>query len=275
MSSPFDTEGLEATHKSSSPKAIVIKAPGTNCELESRDALIRAGADAIILTTHEIYKLPELLLRARILLFAGGFAHGDDIASARILANQFRLRLGDTLLRFINDEGGFALGICNGFQAMVKLGLLPRKDTTVLRQEVSLVHNDSGHYECRWVRMKVEDSPCLFLPKGTTLEMPVGHGEGKFVVGESFDADHSDLVALRYVDEEGRPATTYPANPNGSLSSIAGITDPSGRVLGLMPHPDRSYLPYQHPQHHRREIAEHEMGGATLFHHLVEAARHS
>ena len=272
MSSPFDTEGLEATHKSSSPKAIVIKAPGTNCELESRDALIRAGADAIILTTPEIYKLPELLLRARILLFAGGFAHGDDIASARILANQFRLRLGDTLLRFINDEGGFALGICNGFQALVKLGLLPRKDTTVLRQEVSLVHNDSGHYECRWVRMKVVDSPCLFLQKDTTLEMPVGHGEGKFVVGETFD---SDLVALRYVDEEGRPATTYPANPNGSLSSIAGITDPSGRVLGLMPHPDRSYLPYQHPQHHRREIAEHEMGGATLFHHLVEAARHS
>lgn len=257
------------------PKAIVIKAPGTNCEIESRDALIRAGADAIIKTTHEIYEFPEFLLRARILLFAGGFAHGDDIASARILANQFRLRLGDTLLRFVNDEGGFCLGICNGFQALVKLGLLPRKDPLKLQQEVSLVHNDSGHYECRWVRMKVEDSPCVFLPKGEILEMPIGHGEGKFVVSEHFDSDDSDLVALRYVNEDDSVATDYPQNPNGSLSAIAGITDPTGRVLGLMPHPDRSYLPYQHPQHHRREIAEHEMGGATLFQCLVEAARSS
>lgn len=258
------------TSGASRPKAIVLKAPGTNCEIESRDALIRAGADAEIKTTHEIYENPEMLLRARILLFPGGFAHGDDIASARILANQFRLRIGDTLLRFVNDEGGFCLGICNGFQALTKLGLLPRKDVTTLRQEVSLVHNDSGHYECRWIRMKVEDSPCLFLQKGETLEMPIGHGEGKFVVGPSFDAAHSDLVALRYVDEDGHPATDYPDNPNGSLSSIAGITDPTGRVLGLMPHPDRSYLPYHHP---RRGIPEEAMGGATLFGHLVSAAR--
>ncbi|MEZ5987973.1 MAG: phosphoribosylformylglycinamidine synthase subunit PurQ [Planctomycetota bacterium] len=249
----------------SAPRAIVVKAPGTNCELESRDALRVAGAEADIVTTAELYREPERLLAARILLLPGGFAHGDDVASARILANQMATRLGDVLRRFVDDEEGLVLGICNGFQALVKLGLLPRAPGEPLRQRVSLVHNASGRYECRWVRLRVEDGPCRFLPRGTTLEMPVGHGEGKLVFAEDWGAAGS--VALRYVDADGRATDGYPANPNGSLDAIAGLTDATGRVLGLMPHPDRSYLPWHHPRHHP------EPGGAVLFRHLVETAR--
>ncbi|MAE77569.1 MAG: phosphoribosylformylglycinamidine synthase [Planctomycetes bacterium] len=251
--------------------ALVIKAPGTNCDVENSDALRRAGASVEVATTGELLASPEMILRKRILCLPGGFAHGDDVASARILANQCRLRLGDTLQRFVDQEGGFVLGICNGFQALVKTGLLPRT-AGGLRQECSVVHNDSGHYECRWVRLRIESSACAWLPQGDVWEMPVGHGEGKFVPGPNFDAEASNLVAFRYVDADDSPTTDYPANPNGSLAAIAGLTSPDGRVIGLMPHPDRSYLPYHHPDWGRRELEGDEMAGAKLFRALVAAA---
>ncbi len=252
--------------------ALVVKAPGTNCDIETADALRRAGADPRVLTTRELLTDPEQILRARILCFPGGFAHGDDIASARILATQCRLRLGDVLERLVDTEGGYVLGICNGFQALVKLGLLPRQAAGKLAQEVTVVHNDSGRYECRWVRLRVADSACKFLPAGALWEMPVGHGEGKFVPGPSFDASSSGLVAFRYVDASDAPTDGYPANPNGSIAAVAGITDVSGRVLGLMPHPDRSYRATQHPDRLRTAIADDDMAGAQLFRRLVEAA---
>ncbi|PIE23482.1 MAG: phosphoribosylformylglycinamidine synthase [Planctomycetota bacterium] len=255
------------------PHALVLKAPGTNCDFETLDALERAGATTELVTTHVLFAEAERLLRARILCFPGGFAHGDDIASARVLAGQMRHRLGDTLLRFVEQEGGYILGICNGFQALVKLGLLPRMNSGSLQQEVSLVHNASGQYECRWVRLRVEDSHCAFLPKGMVFEMPVGHGEGKFVASERFDAGRSKLVALRYLDAEGSPTQDYPYNPNGSTHAVAGLTDPSGRVLGLMPHPDRSYLAAQHPRRLHQEIRDEDMAGHQLFSALVEAAK--
>lgn len=250
------------------PLALVLKAPGTNCERESIDALERAGARTELLTTLELLAAPERLERARMLVFPGGFAHGDDIASARIWANQCRRRIGPEILRFVHEDGGHVLGICNGFQVLVKLGLLPGQQGG-LEQEVSLVHNDSGHYECRWVRMRVTASPCSFLPEGELWEMPVGHAEGKFVPGPGFDAGTSPLVALRYVDPEGQVTGRHPHNPNGSVAAVAGLTDPTGRVLGLMPHPDRSYLTRQHP---RRRHAP-PMAGAELFARLVRAAK--
>jgi phosphoribosylformylglycinamidine synthase len=255
------------------PRALVVKAPGTNCDVESAQALSRAGAEPEIVPLGEVLQEPGLLLRSRIVCFPGGFAHGDDVASARVLAVLLRLHLAPTLLRFVEQEGGHVLGICNGFQALVKLGLLPRQEAGTVRQETSIVHNASGHYECRWVRMRVEPSPCKFLPAGSFLEMPVGHGEGKFVPGERFDAERSPLVALRYVDAEGKPTLDYPANPNGSAAAVAGLTDPTGRVFGLMPHPDRSYLPWHHPQHLRRPVSEDDMAGAVLFRGIVAAAR--
>lgn len=246
------------------PHALVLKAPGTNCDIESCDALERAGATASILTTSELLADPELIFGARILLFPGGFAHGDDIASARILANLIRLKLGDTLRRFVDEEGGFVLGICNGFQALVKSGLLPRERGAELAQRVSVVHNDSGRYACEWVRLRIEESRCSWLPKGEIWDMPVGHGEGKFVPGPGFDTQ-SDLVALRYIDD---------SNPNGSVDAVAGICDESGRVLGLMPHPDRSYLGHHHPQSRIRAIDDEETSGSKLFRALVTAAMH-
>lgn len=254
------------------PHAIVLKAPGTNCDIESADALMRAGATATILTTHELLEDPELIFGARILLFPGGFAHGDDVASARILANQIRLRLGDVMRRFVDDEGGYVLGICNGFQALVKSGLLPREKGAALKQRVSVVHNDSGHYVCRWIKLRVENSRCTWLPRGEVWDMPVGHGEGKFVPGD-LDTD-GDLVAFRYVDADGKANSAAPVNPNGSVAEIAGICDESGRVLGLMPHPDRSYLGHHHPQSLLRPIAHEETSGHRLFQALVDAARH-
>lgn len=257
---------------SGEPGALVLKAPGTNCDFESADALARAGARPEIVTVHELLERPERIFESRILCVPGGFAHGDDIAAARILANQCRLLLGEALLRFVNDEGGFVLGICNGFQALVKLGLLPRTDTSRIRQQASIVHNDSGKYECRWVRMRIEPSACGFLEAGTIWEMPVGHGEGKFIPAADFDVEGSGLVTLRYVDETGQPTQEYPANPNGSIGAVAGLCDPTGRVLGLMPHPDRAYLPQHHPQSTRREVSEQAMAGARFFRSLVEEA---
>lgn len=254
------------------PHALVLKAPGTNCDFETLDAFERAGATSELVTTHDLFAAPERLLRARILCLPGGFAHGDDIASARVLASQLRHRLGDVLLRFVEREGGYVLGICNGFQALVKLGLLPRTEAGQLTQQVSLVHNASGQYECRWVRLRVAASRCAFLPEGEIFEMPVGHGEGKFVAGEHFDAGRSHLVALRYVDESGAPTQEYPENPNGSVHAVAGLTDATGRVLGLMPHPDRSYLAVQHPRRLHEDVRDEEMAGARLFGALVRAA---
>lgn len=246
------------------PHAIVLKAPGSNCDIESANALERAGATASIVTTSELLADPEMIFGARILLFPGGFAHGDDIASARILANQIRLRLGDVLRRFVDEEGGYVLGICNGFQALVKSGLLPRKQGEDLEQRVTVVHNDSGQYVCRWVKLRIESSRCTWLPQGDVWDMPVGHGEGKFVPGPDFDTQ-GELVAFRYVED---------TNPNGSVDAVAGVCDESGRVLGLMPHPDRSYLGHHHPHARLRKIDEDESSGNKLFRALVDAAQH-
>ena len=256
-----------------SPRAIVVKAPGTNCDVENADALRRAGAEAEVVPTTALLEEPERILDARILCFAGGFAHGDDVASARILATQLRLKAGDVLREFVDERGGYVLGICNGFQALCKLGLLPREPGAPIRQTVSVVHNDSGHYECRWVRMRVENSPCAFLTPGEELYMPVGHGEGKFVPGPEFDAANGGLVSLRYIGEDGSEASEYPQNPNGSIDAIAGICDSSGHVFGLMPHPDRSYLAVQHPRRLQESIRDEDMAGMKFFVGLVNAAR--
>ncbi|HMQ22142.1 MAG TPA: phosphoribosylformylglycinamidine synthase subunit PurQ [Planctomycetota bacterium] len=253
------------------PHAVVVKAPGTNCDVETADALMRAGASASVHTTHEWLEDPELILGARIVVFPGGFAHGDDVASARILASLLRARLGPVLRRFVDQEGGHVLGICNGFQALVKAGLLPRERGQDLAQRVTVVHNDSGRYACRWVRLRVEASRCAWLPRGEVWDMPVGHGEGKFVPGADFDTK-SELVAFRYVDANGDDAQTAPANPNGSIDAVAGICDESGRVLGLMPHPDRSYLGYHHPLALIAPRDDDETSGSKLFRALVNAA---
>jgi phosphoribosylformylglycinamidine synthase len=181
------------------------------------------------------------------------------------------MRLGDRLLAFV-DGGRFVLGICNGFQALVRLGLLPRMAGT-LRQEVTLTYNLSNHYECRWVTLKSSKSRCVFVPEGWTMRCPAAHGEGLLLAANA--REHALLgeegyVVFHYVDDAGMPTETYPCNPNGSPHGIAGLTDVTGRVLGLMPHPDRAYLPHHMPDWRRTGLGK-DGDGLALFAAMVRA----
>jgi phosphoribosylformylglycinamidine synthase len=216
---------------------------------------------------------PALLDRFALFVVPGGFAYGDDIAAGRVLANELRTRLGERLLQFI-DRGGLALGICNGFQALVRLGLLPRMGGA-LQQEVTLTFNLSSHYECRWVTLKSSKSRCVFVPEGWTMHCPAAHGEGMLLTANARERallGEEGYVVFRYVDPRGQPTESYPSNPNGSPDGIAGLTDVTGRVLGLMPHPDRAYLPWLMPDWRRTGLAK-DGEGMALFTAMVQAAQ--
>jgi phosphoribosylformylglycinamidine synthase len=256
------------------PPVLVLRAPGINCERETCDAFARAGGAPELVHVKSLLASPRDLQRFAILVFPGGFAYGDDIAAGRVLAHEMRARLGDELMTFI-DRGGLVLGICNGFQVLVRLGLLPRVGGGPLRQEVTLAGNLSNHYECRWVTLETLPSRCAFLPAGLALRCPAAHGEGRLLTAD--DAARALLtdegyVAMRYVDEEGRATERYPANPSGSRGGIAALTDWSGRVLGIMPHPDRAYLPHHMPDWRRSGLPA-RGDGAVVFDNLVRAAR--
>ncbi len=255
------------------PRVLVLRAPGINCERETLDAFARVGAQPEFVHVKRLVGAPSLLDRFSILVVPGGFAYGDDIAAGRVLANELRNRVGSQLLSFV-ERGGLALGICNGFQALVRLGLLPRMGGD-LRQEVTLTLNLSNHYECRWVTLRSARSRCVFVPEGWTMRCPAAHGEGLLLTGDARTAQvlaAEGYVVFRYVDAEGAPTERYPANPNGSPDAIAGLTDSSGRVLGLMPHPDRAYLPHHMPHWSRSGLAP--VGdGLVLFESMVRAAR--
>ncbi len=261
----------------SAPRILVLRAPGINCERETHHAIARAGGDPEYLHIQQLLQDPAALDRFQALCVPGGFAYGDDISSGRVLAQEMKYRLGDRLLRFV-DDGGFVLGICNGFQVLVRLGLLPRS-TGELREEVSLTHNISNHYECRWVTLRTAQSRCQFLPAGLTLRWPAAHGEGRLIGKDrAFEQMLVDegFTALRYVDEHGEPTESYPQNPNGAPLGIAGLTDSTGRVLGMMPHPDRAYLPTHMPDWRERQRAGGSLpedgDGMVVFRELVKAA---
>ncbi|HLU39987.1 MAG TPA: phosphoribosylformylglycinamidine synthase subunit PurQ [Planctomycetota bacterium] len=254
------------------PAVLVLRAPGINCERETLDAFARAGGRPEYVHVKRLLEQPAILDRFAIVVFPGGFAYGDDIAAGRVLATELRARAGDRLLAFV-ERGGLVLGICNGFQALVRLGLLPRTDGT-LRQQVTLTYNLSNHYECRWVTLASARSRCVFVPEGWTMRCPAAHGEGLLLAGDARTqallADEG-YVVFRYVDQHGRPTERYPDNPNGSPGGVAGLTDCTGRVLGLMPHPDRAYLPYLMPDWQRTGLPP-RGDGFALFEAMVRAA---
>lgn len=256
------------------PSVLVLRAPGINCERESFHAFELAGAAPEFVHVKKLLQEPQLLDRFQILMFPGGFAYGDDIASGRVLANEMSRKVGPQLLQFI-ERGGLALGICNGFQALVKLGLLPRIGGGEMRQQVTLTHNLINHYECRWVDLETPKNRCAFLPEGLRARYPAAHAEG-YLMSESQAQQQMLLdegyVTFRYLDAAGQPTELYPHNPNGSPAGIAGLTDSSGRVLGLMPHPDRAYLPFNMPGWTRNGLGE-EGDGMVIFHAMVKAAR--
>ncbi|MCA8941433.1 MAG: phosphoribosylformylglycinamidine synthase subunit PurQ [Planctomycetes bacterium] len=259
----------------STPRVLILRAPGINCERETFDAFERAGGAPEYVHVQKLVERPSLLDDYSILAFPGGFAYGDDIAAGRVLANQLRSRAGDDLLGFV-DRGGLVLGICNGFQALVRLGLLPRAENGQgLVQQATLTHNLSDHYECRWVTLEAPPNRCVFLEDGLTIRCPAAHGEGYLQCKDETFAKllrDEGFAAFLYVDANGNPTTEYPANPNGSPHGLAGLTDRTGRVLGMMPHPDRAYLPIHLPNWRREGLAE-SADGFEIFAAMVRVAR--
>ena len=260
------------------PKALILRAPGINCERETRFAFERAGGQCEFVHVNELIATPDRLFDFQILAVPGGFAYGDDIAAGRVLAQELRHRLGDRLLTFL-ERGGLALGICNGLQVLVRLGLLPCTRGK-LEEEVTLTNNLSNHYECRWVTLRTAESRCVFLPAGLTVRWPAAHAEGRLVPRDEALGrllNEEGYAAVHYVDEDGQPTEQYPDNPNGSGMGIAGLTDHTGRVLGMMPHPDRAFLPTHMPDWRQTQLATGSLpedgDGMLVFRQMVQVAR--
>ncbi|MBN2583894.1 MAG: phosphoribosylformylglycinamidine synthase I [Planctomycetes bacterium] len=251
------------------PKALVLRTAGTNCDRETEFAFQTAGAAADRVHVNRLIAEPQLLDGYQILCLPGGFSYGDDLGAGRVLASQLLVHLRDRLADFI-ARGNLAIGICNGFQVLVKTGLLPGPvgdDTSPMQQTTTVTYNDSGKFEDRWVHLRVDTDHCVFLEKGEIIYLPIAHGEGKVI---PLDKEHRQAlerlgrVALRYVGPNGEDDPGYPGNPNGSLGDIAGMTDATGHILGLMPHPERHLTGYQHPQWTRLG-AKDEGDGLRLF----------
>lgn len=226
-------------------KTLILRAPGTNCDMETAFAFERAGSSVESLHINELVSNGRLLLNYQIMVIPGGFTYGDDISAGKILANEIRLKLGETVRRFI-DDGRLILGICNGLQVLLKAGILPGGSAFISRS-LTIAGNDSGRFECRWVHLRVnEATPCIFTRGMRSMYLPVAHGEGKVFAAAGVKEELN--VPVYYADEKGEPSGRYPANPNGSAGNIAGICDDSGRVFGLMPHPERFVRGTQHPR---------------------------
>ena len=240
------------------PRVLVLRAAGTNCDVETAYAFDAVGAASTTLHINRLRERPLLLREVQILAIPGGFSYGDDVASGRILANELVAALRDELEAFI-ARGGFAIGICNGFQVLVKSGLLPAlpRAAGAARQQATLTDNLSGRYSDRWVRVTGDPARCAWIPDADEFELPVAHGEGRFVadaaVLAALAANHQ--IALRY---------SARSNPNGSAMDIAGICDPSGRVFGLMPHPER-FLRFENHPRWTREARRAEGDGVRIF----------
>lgn len=260
----------------SQPSVLLLRTAGTNCDEETRFAFEQAGAKVVPVHVRALCEKPALLEAHRIIAFPGGFSYGDDLGSGVVLAHELVQRLREPLLKFV-ERGGLAIGICNGFQVLVKTGLLPGASYLNASKDgaltATLTHNDSQRFEDRWVTLRVEktNSPFLQGAEGRLVEFPVAHGEGKFVTRNADVLTRivsSGQVAFRYVTRDGgKPA--YPENPNGAQEDIAGIVDETGRVLGLMPHPERHALPSHHPRWTRRGLKQ-EGDGVFLFRNAVK-----
>lgn len=258
------------------PRVCVLYADGTNCDRETSYAFEKAGGDPHLVHVNELRRGEKRLADYHILVIPGGFSYGDDVLSGKVLAVELTSFLADQLQAFV-DAGKPVLGICNGFQVLVRTGLLPKAQMGNI--EVTLMTNDSGRFECRWVYLRVEESNCIFTRglAGKLLYFQAAHGEGKFYATPQVLAsiEASGQVVFRYATPAGEPTGIYPYNPNGSLAAIAGICDPSGRIMGLMPHPERFIELTQHPNWRRLEIksACREPHGLAIFRNAVAYAR--
>jgi len=257
------------------PPVIVLRTDGTNCDVETAFAFELAGGAPRLVHVNRLRSGKEKLNRYKILAIPGGFSYGDDVHSGKILAVELISFLREEISGFIAG-GGLVLGICNGFQVLIRTGLLPFGELGRIR--TTLMVNDSARFECRWVRLRVEQSACVFTRgrAGEVVEFQVAHGEGRFFTENATleEIEARRLVAFRYVGPDDRPAQDYPENPNGSLNAVAGLTDPSGRIMGLMPHPERNILAHHHPNWRRlRDPLSVGTAGRFIFENAVAAAK--
>ena len=245
------------------PTALILRSPGTNCDAEAAFAFQQAGADTQSLHVNALRDRPGLLRKCQILVLPGGFSYGDDVAAGRILANQLRHYLADAVREFRMQEK-LVLGICNGFQILLKAGLIvpPDEDGPL----ATLAGNTVGRFQGRWVNLEARPGNCVFLKGVTSMHLPVAHGEGRFVARKEW--------ILRGLEQAGQTVLRYsgdgfPANPNGSEGNVAGLCDATGRVFGLMPHPERAALAVQLPERTRAGLAA-EGDGMRVFRNAVE-----
>jgi phosphoribosylformylglycinamidine synthase len=258
-------------------KVIILRTAGTNCDKETAFAFEKAGAKIELVHINQLKNRQRRLKEYAILAIPGGFTYGDDISSGKILANELRANLGRDLEKFIQD-GKLVIGICNGFQVLVKAGLLPgfaQKGKIEIKIQATLMINDCGKFEDRWVYLKTLGSRCVWTENlSRMIYLPVAHAEGKFIAQDDLvlnDITENRQVVFQYVDARGFLAG-YPHNPNGSVENIAGICDASGRILGLMPHPERHILGTHSPRW-TREGLKPEGDGLAIFRNGVEYAQ--
>ena len=239
------------------PKVLILRTAGTNCDYETRYAFEKAGAKVNAVHINILLANKKLLEDYQILTLPGGFTYGDDVSAGKILANQIKYNLEEDITTFIREKK-LILGICNGFQTLTKAGLLPAIDKQ--HQEATLTFNDSNKFEDRWVYLKICSTKSIFVKDGeiSKIYLPIAHGEGKFVTQDESILNKITInhqVVFKYVNEQGEE-TGYPWNPNGSIQNIAGICDPTGQILGMMPHPERHLEPTQHPRWTRNGLKE-------------------
>lgn len=242
-------------------KVLVMSGYGINCERESAHAFEMAGANPEIVHVNDLIAGAKKLADYDILMFPGGFSYGDDTGSGNAFANKIKNHLWADLTGFIED-GKLVLGVCNGFQVMTHLGLFALPDGKYGERIHSMESNDSNRYECRWVHLKAWPSKCVFTKGIDTTHIPVAHGEGRFLCEKETleKLKGNGQVVFTYCDANGRPADgRFPLNPNGAMADVAAICDRTGRVMGMMPHPERGLYSTHEPEYHlKRELARRE-----------------
>ncbi len=268
--------------KDTKVKVLVLTGYGTNCERECGYAAKIAGADEVLISHFsEIIEEKVRVSDFNFIVFPGGFLDGDHLGAAQAAATRIRYSKTKSYgfvvedIKKVHKQGGIILGICNGFQLLTKLGLLPAIENRYFERQVSLSYNDSARFEDRWVYLKCNpESRCVFLKDISFIYLPVRHGEGKVIPRDELVLRHlvkDNLIAVQYTDENGEATEEYPYNPNGSPLGIAGLTDPSGRILGLMPHPEAYNHPTNHPKWTRGIVEDNT--GIKIFENGVQYLR--
>ena len=250
-------------------KVLILVGYGINCDYETEHAFKMNGAETEKIHVNELISGKKNLENYHILAIPGGFSYADDIAAGKVLANKMRTNISDQVEKFVEDKK-LIIGVCNGFQVMVKYSMLPEFNSS---QNATLSWNDSGRFEDRWVYLKInEKSPCIWTKGIKNLYLPVRHAEGKFIPradGILRDLHEKNRVVAQYVDENGNLNPRYPLNPNGSMDDIAGICDDTGRIFGIMPHPEAYLYKTNHPRWTRENVPEEGMG-VQVFRNAVE-----